>query len=148
LTAYYTGNGRTIKPSAFLGKGGEGTVFSIQNENDLAVKLYLPNLAAERHAKIAYMVSAKLHASATFAAYPIDTVFASDGRFSGFTMRIMPGRKPAHQLYSPDRSQNCISKGDVSRACEGGWKYCESRLQCTFNWLRNWRHKSFQCPSI
>ena len=101
MTGYYTGNGSTIKPAAVLGKGGEGTVFSIQNENDLAVKLYLPHLAAERHAKITGMVSANLHASATFVAYPIDTVFATGGRFFGFTMRIMPGRKPAHQLYSP-----------------------------------------------
>jgi DNA-binding helix-hairpin-helix protein with protein kinase domain len=101
LTGYHTGNGNTIKPGAVLGKGGEGRVFSIQNQSDLALKLYLTHLAAERHAKIASMVSAKLHASAAFVAYPIDTVFASDGRFSGFTMRLMPGRKPAHQLYSP-----------------------------------------------
>jgi DNA-binding helix-hairpin-helix protein with protein kinase domain len=101
LTGYYTGNGGTVKPDTVLGKGGEGSVFSIHNQSDFALKLYLTHLAAERHAKIANMVSAKLHASAAFVAYPIDTVFASDGRFSGFTMRIMPGRKPAHQLYSP-----------------------------------------------
>jgi DNA-binding helix-hairpin-helix protein with protein kinase domain len=110
LTGYYTGSGSAIKPGAVLGKGGEGTVFSIQNANELAVKLYLPHLAAERHAKITGMVSANLHVTATFVAYPIDTVFASGGRFSGFTMRIMSGRKPAHQLYSPNGRRAAFPK--------------------------------------
>jgi DNA-binding helix-hairpin-helix protein with protein kinase domain len=101
LSDYRTGNGNTFKVGTVLGEGGEGTVFSIQNESNLAAKLYKPQLAAERRAKVTSLVAARLHASATFVAYPIDTVFNSGGKFCGFTMRIMSGRKPAHQLYGP-----------------------------------------------
>ena len=90
-----------IELGTVLGRGGEGTVFNIQNKNNLAVKLYSPHLAAERRVKISNMVSAKLHTSASFVAYPMDTVTDHNGAFRGFTMRIMSGRKPAHQLYSP-----------------------------------------------
>jgi DNA-binding helix-hairpin-helix protein with protein kinase domain len=99
-----------IRLGTVLGRGGEGTVFSIQSSNNLAVKLYSPHLAAERRVKISNMVSAKLHTSASFVAYPIDTVVNNNGAFCGFTMRIMSGKKHAHQLYSPTGRKTSFPK--------------------------------------
>jgi DNA-binding helix-hairpin-helix protein with protein kinase domain len=110
VNKYLTGNGNTIRLGTVLGRGGEGTVFSLQTDNNLAAKLYLPQLAAERRIKITQMVSAKLHASASFVAYPIDTIFDGRGAFCGFTMRIVSGRKPAHQFYSPAGRKTAFPK--------------------------------------
>jgi DNA-binding helix-hairpin-helix protein with protein kinase domain len=101
VNKYLAGKGDVIELGTVLGRGGEGTIFSIQNNNNLAVKMYSPHLAAERRAKISNMVSAKLHTSASFVAYPIDTVTNNNGAFCGFTMRVMPSNKHVHQLYSP-----------------------------------------------
>ena len=101
MSIYRTESGTIIQFGAVIGKGGEGTVYSLQNYSGLAAKIYLSGLAAERREKISSMVAAKLHTSASFVAYPIDVVLDSKGAFCGFTMLTMPGRKPAHQLYSP-----------------------------------------------
>ena len=110
MSIYKTENGTVIQPGAVLGMGGEGTVYAILNNSSLAAKIYLPGLAAERHDKIAKMVAAKLHTSASFVAYPIDEVLDSKGVFCGFTMSKMPGRRPAHQLYSPNGRKTAFPK--------------------------------------
>ena len=101
MSFYTTGSGVTLRTGPLLGKGGEGTVYSVEGNPQLAAKIYLPGLAAERRDKVAKMVSAKLHASTSSVAFPIDILVDSSGVFSGFTMRKMAGRKPVHQLYSP-----------------------------------------------
>ena len=45
--------------------------------SNLAAKIYLPGLAAERSDKISKMVAAGLHTSASFVAYPIDLILDS-----------------------------------------------------------------------
>ena len=47
------------------------------------------------------MSEAKLYALCASVAYPIEPLLNSSGQFCGFTMLKMPGRKPAHELYSP-----------------------------------------------
>jgi len=101
VSAYTTGIGGTIRLGAILGKGGEGTVYSVEGDPQQAAKIYLPGLAGERRDKIVAMVGTKLHACASFVAFPTDTLFDRSGAFAGFTMRKVGGRKPVHELYSP-----------------------------------------------
>jgi DNA-binding helix-hairpin-helix protein with protein kinase domain len=98
---YHTGNGKIIELGHDVGRGGEGIVYSVSNYRGFAAKIYFPQLVARRKTKIAAMVSARLYASASFVAYPLDTILDGNGRFCGFTMRMMPDRKPAHKLYGP-----------------------------------------------
>lgn len=66
MSIYRTESGTIIQFGAVIGKGGEGTVYSLQNYSGLAAKIYLSGLAAERREKISSMVAAKLHTSASF----------------------------------------------------------------------------------
>jgi DNA-binding helix-hairpin-helix protein with protein kinase domain len=101
VSKFRTFTGDVLQLGAELGKGGEGTVYSIQNRASQAAKIYLAGLAAGRAEKISKMVAAKLYVSASSVAYPVDIVLDGRGVFCGFTMQKMSGRRPAHQLYSP-----------------------------------------------
>jgi hypothetical protein len=52
MSTYKTGNGTVIQLGAALGEGGEGKIYSIQNDSSLAAKIYLPGIAAERKDKV------------------------------------------------------------------------------------------------
>jgi DNA-binding helix-hairpin-helix protein with protein kinase domain len=99
VTTLESRRGATITLGPVLGKGGEGTIYSVQNDDKLAVKLYLQGLARDRQEKVEKMSEAKLYALCTSVAYPIEPLLDSSGQFCGFTMLKMPGRKPAHELY-------------------------------------------------
>ena len=94
-------SGRLLRVGKQLGKGGEGAVHEAVNENDVAIKIYWPNKAAERRDKIAAMVSAGWFKSSSFVAFPIDVLYAANGTFVGFLMKKVGGQKPIHLLYSP-----------------------------------------------
>jgi DNA-binding helix-hairpin-helix protein with protein kinase domain len=94
-------SGRLLRVGKQLGKGGEGAVHEAVNENDVAIKIYWPNKAAERRDKIAAMVSAGWFKSSSFVAFPIDVLYAANGTFVGFLMKKVGGQKTIHLLYSP-----------------------------------------------
>lgn len=101
-TAVFTTSlGQPIRLGKQLGQGGEGTVFSVEGNSSLAAKIYKPTLAASRFGKIKAMVAGGWHKSVVEVAFPIDTLFDSGGAFAGFTMRLVGGRKPVHEAYSP-----------------------------------------------
>lgn len=93
--------GNTIRLGRQIGKGGEGAVFELQGQRDLAVKVYWPNRAASRRDKVTAMVAAGWSGSNSIVAYPADSVHTQAGLFAGFTMRRIFGHKPIHLLYSP-----------------------------------------------
>lgn len=99
--SFRASSGKVVRLGPVLGKGGEGTVYAIDGDSQLAAKLYLRGLAKDRREKIAAMAQAGWHKAAKHVAFPIDTLFDQTGQFSGFTMRRVGGDKPIHQLYSP-----------------------------------------------
>jgi len=101
MTAYYTQLGSLIRLGRKIGQGGEGSVYLIENSNNLAAKIYLPNLAASRHQKIQAMVDAKLAKDTNFVAFPLQALFDSQHKFAGFSMNVVTGHKAIHELYSP-----------------------------------------------
>jgi DNA-binding helix-hairpin-helix protein with protein kinase domain len=103
-------SGPRLRLAEVLGGGGEGTIYSIQDDAKLAVKLYLPGIAQGRREKIERMTEAKLYASYSSVAYPIEPLQDGAGYFCGFTMLKMPGRKPAHELYSPSGRRHAFPK--------------------------------------
>lgn len=100
MTALRSGKGEIFHLGPEVGRGGEGTVYSIQGKPALAAKIYKTELAKERHAKIAAMTAAKWQTS-PFVAFPIDTLFNTAGLFCGFSMLKVGGHKAVHELYSP-----------------------------------------------
>jgi DNA-binding helix-hairpin-helix protein with protein kinase domain len=100
MTRLTSGGGEAIHLGAEIGRGGEGTVHSIQGKPSLAAKIYKPERAQERMTKIAAMTSAGWRKS-DFVAFPVDTLFDPKGVFVGFTMPKVGGHNAVHQLYSP-----------------------------------------------
>src|SRR5262245_59512745 len=99
--SYRASSGKIVRLGQVLGQGGEGTVYSVDGDKQLAAKYYLPGLAKDRRDKIVAMVQAGWHKSANDVAFPIDILSDQTGTFSGFTMRRVGGDKPVHELYSP-----------------------------------------------
>lgn len=109
MTTLRSGEGEVIRLGPEIGRGGEGTVYSIQGKPGLAAKIYKPELAQERHAKIAAMTAAKWQTS-PFVAFPIDTLFNTAGLFRGFSMPKVGGHKAVHELYSPTSRKSAFPK--------------------------------------
>lgn len=101
LRSARTSSNRSIVLGSELGRGGEGIVYSVENDGAVAAKIYHPERAAERQEKILAMVGANWHSKAPNVAFPIDALFSSANKFIGFSMPRVGGHKPIHSLYSP-----------------------------------------------
>ena len=95
-----------------IGKGGEGEVFLAQNQAQTAVKLYARNLAPAREAKIIAMVEGALWKQSNLIAFPKELVRSSRGEFLGFTMKMVDGYRPLHDLYGVKSRKNHYPTAD------------------------------------
>ena len=95
-----------------IGRGGEGDVHAITGDPIHAVKIYTVKEIAERQAKVAAMVRAGLAARSDLVAFPVAIVNRAGGKFAGFTMRRVTGRKPLHELYSPGARKAAFPRAD------------------------------------
>jgi DNA-binding helix-hairpin-helix protein with protein kinase domain len=116
-----TSLGRTFHLRKEIGKGGEGAVYETTEAADIAVKLYWPNKAQSRRAKISAMASAHWYKTAPNVAFPIDVLFSPSGVFVGFLMKRVTGSQPVHMLYSPASRKTVFASKDyrflVHAAC-------------------------------
>ena len=101
MKSYRTSCGQVIRPAGILGRGGEGIVYSVDGDPDIAIKIYTDGKRKERQPKIASMVANQLYRSSNLVAFPIDLLFDDAGEFAGFTMQKADGVKPLHELYAP-----------------------------------------------
>ena len=100
-TTVTTSLGKILHLTRQLGKGGEGAVFEIREQTDVAAKLYWPKNAAVRKDKVSAMATAGWAKMNPIVAFPIDVLFDSNGTFAGYVMKKIGGHKPIHMLYSP-----------------------------------------------
>ncbi|MDI5924551.1 topoisomerase [Rhizobium leguminosarum] len=105
-------DGRELKLSNRVGKGGEGEVFSLVDIPGHAVKRYFPQIAGDRESKIRAMVGSRVSASATTVAFPEQVVTDSRGKFVGFMMRLVDKHKEIHELQTPSSRQRHFPKAD------------------------------------
>ncbi|WP_457588923.1 hypothetical protein [Ensifer canadensis] len=101
MTVIVSSDGRRLTLGNLLAKGGEGAVHHIVEAPDLVAKIYLRGKADERREKVEAMVSARLHQTTSFVAFPVDTLKSQRGEFLGFTMNKVDGFKSVHDLYGP-----------------------------------------------
>lgn len=95
-----------------IGKGGEGEVYAIKGRSELAVKIYNTGLRAKREEKVRAMVGKRLADGTELIAYPVGVVTDERGNFLGFSMRLISGYRPLHELYSPKSRQHHFPKAD------------------------------------
>lgn len=95
-----------------LGKGGEGDVYALVGRTDRAVKIYKTELRRSRESKVRAMVEGRLADATTLVAFPSEVVTDSSGNFAGFSMRLVAGYRPLHELYSPKSRKIQFPKAD------------------------------------
>jgi len=87
----------TIEPA--LGKGGEGSVYSIQGRADLVAKVFTDSFRTEKKKrKLLVMLAKPITSSAV--AWPQDVIF-ENGKFVGYVMRKLNRPKDLNEIYDP-----------------------------------------------
>jgi len=82
-----------------IGRGGEGEVYLIAGAPKKAIKYYTGRLDRGREAKVRAMVGLGLARASSLVAFPEAIVSGKSGEFAGFTMRLVEGYRPIHELY-------------------------------------------------
>jgi DNA-binding helix-hairpin-helix protein with protein kinase domain len=96
-----TSLGQTFHLAKQLGQGGEGAIYEIQEQTDVAAKLYWPTKAESRREKVSAMALAQWYKTNSFVAFPIAILLSPAGAFLGFVMRKVGAGKPVHLLFCP-----------------------------------------------
>ncbi|WHT75485.1 helix-hairpin-helix domain-containing protein [Pseudomonas rhodesiae] len=109
----YTADGNPCELVEVLGKGGEGSVFTLQGTRDVVAKVYHAPLDRDKQTKLSYMVGVHDEKLLKYAAWPQATLHESrGGPVVGFTMQKVGGMKPIQSLYSPaQRKQEFPQRG-------------------------------------
>lgn len=103
---------KRVPVGEFVGRGGEGEVFTVKGHHGQAVKIYNTGLRTEREDKVRAMVREGFAAKTNLIAFPSKIVSDRRGNFIGFLMRLISGYRPVHELYSPKSRQRYFPKAD------------------------------------
>jgi DNA-binding helix-hairpin-helix protein with protein kinase domain len=94
--------GRRLRLGREIGRGGEGAIHEIIDEQRVIAKMFLRPLDAAKQAKIAWMAANPVPAVAEQTAWPIATIHrTAGGPVIGFSMQRYEGFKSVHLAYSP-----------------------------------------------
>src|SRR2546429_787940 len=101
---YYDSQGRPVYLGQRIGGGGEGEVYQRRDQAGQAAKIYLPEKAKKREAKVKAMFSSATERVIKIAAWPIETLYETPGgSFVGFLMKHVKDHYPVHMLYGKER---------------------------------------------
>jgi len=97
----FTSSGVPVKLGTKIGAGGEGVIYALQDNPQLACKVYR-SVDAERQIKLKAMLQLRAERLRLLAAWPIDTLHTlPGGPVCGFSMLRMEHVQPVHKVYSP-----------------------------------------------
>lgn len=95
-----------------IGRGGEGNVFLLAGNERLAVKIYKDDKRKDREEKVRAIVKQALADGTQLVAFPQAVVTSKSGAFVGFSMRLVDGFRPVHELYGPKSRKLHYPKAD------------------------------------
>lgn len=104
--------GRPLILTKEIGKGGEGTVWELQDHPDLVAKLYNKTLKPQQVEKISTMIRIGNQRLLNLAAWPIHSIHTGDHHLVGFTMVKLTDHRPIFELYSPKIRLQHFPKAD------------------------------------
>jgi DNA-binding helix-hairpin-helix protein with protein kinase domain len=93
--------GKEVRLGQELGKGGEGTVFSIPDEPGQVAKIYSTPPDPPKIQKLTAMAENASPALLRIAAWPVGLLVDTKGTICGFVMPRIVARRDIHELYSP-----------------------------------------------
>jgi DNA-binding helix-hairpin-helix protein with protein kinase domain len=98
----FTSAGQLVTIGKELGRGGEGTVYSISDADNLVAKIYHESLDQKKQSKLRLMAGTRDDKLLSYSAWPQDTLHSSrGGPIVGFVMAKIHDMKPIQMLYSP-----------------------------------------------
>jgi len=95
-----------------IGRGGEGEVYTASNLPGHAIKLYTDPSNALRNEKVIEMVRSELFRGSKLVAFPNGIVTTRLGDFRGFSMPLVKGHRPIHELYGPKSRKTHFPNAD------------------------------------
>ncbi len=105
-------SGKTFLPGPELGRGGEGAVYLLHNNDGVVLKLYNEAQNVDKSKKLRYMMEFGDTHIRNYSAWPIDVIVDSRGAAIGFIMKKIRESVPLHKIFSPmDRKQLFPEKG-------------------------------------
>lgn len=97
-----TGNGTPVVLGQRLGRGGEGSVYTVVNSARLAVKIYHDSQDSDdRERRLRALIEATGSGASPAVAWPRQRVMDQSGATVGFLMESFPDARPIHELYTP-----------------------------------------------
>jgi DNA-binding helix-hairpin-helix protein with protein kinase domain len=103
---------KSIELGKRIGRGGEGDVFVQSNNANCAIKIYKQNLRSQREPKVRSMVAKSIAKASNLVAFPQEVALDKNGKFAGFSMQLVSGYRPLHELYSPKSRQRHFPEVD------------------------------------
>lgn len=102
MSKLFTSAGQLVTIGKELGRGGEGTVFTLSGTEHLVAKIYHESLDQKKQSKLRLMAGTHDEKLLSYTAWPQDTLHASrGGPVVGFVMAKINDMKPIQMLYSP-----------------------------------------------
>ena len=96
-----------------IGRGGEGTVYTVANADRLALKLY-HQLGAVRESHLKALIKATRFGASPAVAWPKQRVLDQSKATVGFLMDAYCDAKPIHELYTPLSRRNCFPAANAA----------------------------------
>jgi DNA-binding helix-hairpin-helix protein with protein kinase domain len=97
----FTSDGRRVALGALLGRGGEGAVHALPQQQGCVAKLYHQRPERSKQDKLRHMVAAADTDLLGYCAWPQATLHARSGAIAGFVMQDIGARRSIHTVYSP-----------------------------------------------
>lgn len=109
---FHGSNNTTYTTAQELGRGGEGIVYAVKDNDDLVLKLYTEELPPAHYRKLEVMAGMASADVTAYAAWPQQVIHDSTGKPRGFIMRKLAGYVPLHHIFNPmDRKRMFPDKG-------------------------------------
>ena len=113
LPALYASNNKSINLGNLIGKGGEGSVYEIQNLPSHVAKIYHQKVDLRQASKLQNMVKVATPQLGKIAAWPTDLLQDSSRRaIYGLIMPKVTGYREIHNLYGPAHRKRDFPKAD------------------------------------
>jgi DNA-binding helix-hairpin-helix protein with protein kinase domain len=105
-------NGTAVTLAGEIARGGEGAIYSIQENANSVAKIYLRQPDPIKAQKIAGMSSVGTDVLTKISAWPTEVVSDDRGQVRGFLMPKISSRSDVHQLYSPKSRASVFPEAD------------------------------------
>jgi DNA-binding helix-hairpin-helix protein with protein kinase domain len=112
VTDIFDGHSRPVRLGQLLGQGGEGAVYELATDSNVAAKIFSNALSTEKTEKLRVMVGMRNSRLEKLTAWPQGILTRRSGEAIGLVMPKIADRKDIHNLYSPKSRRTVFLRAD------------------------------------